>query len=92
MSLQEVLNCFCKAFGMVINEEKSSILHAGLDDYEILFLQDVFTFPLSKLENGLKCLGFTMKLCIYIIKDWDWLIAKVEKRVKNWSFHWLSKG
>ena len=76
MSLQEVLNCFCKASGMVINEDKSSILHVGLDDSKILLLQDVFTFPLAKLENGLKYLGFTLKHCRYIIKDWDWLISK----------------
>ena len=26
------------------------------------------------------------------MKDWDWLISKVEKRIKNWSYRWLSKG
>ena len=26
-----------------------------------------------------------------MLKDWDWLIAKVEKRILNWSFHWLTK-
>ena len=57
-----------------------------------LFLQDVFTFPLSKIEKGLKYLGFHLKPCRYLIKDWDWLIAKVEKRVTNWSYRWFSKG
>ena len=35
--LREVLNCFCKASGRVVNEDKSTILHARLEDFEILF-------------------------------------------------------
>ena len=92
LSPREVLNCFCNASGMVVNEDKSTIPHAGLEYFEISFLQDVFTFPLSKIETGLKYLGFHLKPCRYLIKDWDWLIAKVEKRVTNWSYRWLSKG
>lgn len=63
-----------------------------IQDFENFLLHEVFTFPLSKIENGLKYLGFNLKPCRYLIKDWDWLITKVEKRVKNWSFRWLSKG
>ena len=39
----------------------------------------------------MKYLGFYLKPCKYMLKDWDWLITKVEKRIKNWSFKWLSK-
>ena len=39
-----------------------------------------------------KYLGFYLKPSRYLLKDWDWLIIKVEKRIKNWIFHWLSKG
>ena len=40
----------------------------------------------------MKYLGFYLKPCKYLMKDWDWLIAKAEKRIKNWSFRWLPKG
>ena len=92
LSPHDVLCCFCKASGMLINEDKFSLLHAGLDDYELNKLQDVFSFPLANYETGLKYLGFYLKPCRYFIKDWDWLVAKVEKWIKNWSYRWLSKG
>ena len=38
LSLREVLNCSCKASGMVVNEDKSTILYAGLEYFEIPFL------------------------------------------------------
>ena len=40
----------------------------------------------------MKYLGFYLKPCRYLLKYWDWFIAKAEKRIKNWSFRWLSKG
>ena len=39
-----------------------------------------------------KYLGFHLKPCIYLRKELDWLIAKVEKMTMNQSFRWLSKG
>lgn len=38
LSLREVLNCFCKASGMVVNEDKSTILYTGLEDFENFLL------------------------------------------------------
>ena len=40
----------------------------------------------------MKYLGFYLKPRGYYLKDWDWLIAKVEKRIMNWSYRWLTKG
>ena len=83
---------FCKASGMVINEDKSSFYYSGLDESELISLQSIFSFSVDKIESGMKYLGFHIKPYRYLLKDWDWLIAKVEMRVKNWSFRWLSKG
>ena len=54
LTLNDVLCCFCKASGMLINEDKFSLLHAGLDDSELIKLRDVFSFPLANFELGLK--------------------------------------
>ena len=85
-TLYEILLIFCKATGMLINGDKSIILHSGLDESELITIQNIFTFPVTKLENGLKYLGFHLKPCRYLIKDWDWLVAKAKKRIKNWSY------
>ena len=86
-------SCFFSAKHLGLNNgDKSSILHYGLDESELITLHNIFTFPITKLEYGLKYLGFHLKPCRYLIKDWDWLVAKVEKRIKNWSYRWLLKG
>ena len=91
-SLYEILLIYCKASSMQINDKKSALYHSGLDEYEIITLQNIFSFPVLSIENGMKYLGFFLKPCRYVLKDWDWLIAKVEKRILNWSFCWLTKG
>ena len=45
LNLNDVLICFCKAYGMLINDDKSTVLHAGLDDSELNKLRCVFYFP-----------------------------------------------
>ena len=77
---------------MQINEEKSSLLHYGLDESKLISLHNIFSFVVDNLKAGLKYLGFHLKPCRYLLKDWDWLVAKVEKKIKQWSFRWLSKG
>ena len=91
-TLYEVLMVFCKASGMIINEDKSSFYYFGLEESELISIQNIFSFNVDKIEYGMKYLGFHLKPCRYLLKDWDWLIKKVEKRIKNWSFRWLSKG
>ena len=75
---------FCKASGMKINEDKSSLYFSNLDETEIITIQNIFAFTVKKIENGMNYLGFHLKCCRYLLKDWDWLIAKVEKRIRNW--------
>ena len=91
-TLYDILQTFCKSSGMMINEDKSTLLHSKLDDAELITVQNIFCCTADKIEFGLKYLGFFLKPCRYYNKDWDWLVVKVEKRIKNWSFRWLSKG
>ena len=90
--LYEIMQTFCKVLGMLINVDKLALLYSRLDDAELITVQNIFSFIVTKLEFGLKYLGFFLKPCRYYNKDWDWLVVKVEKRIKNWSFRWLSKG
>ena len=83
---------FCKEYGMVINEDKSSFYCSGLDESELISLNNVFSFFVDKIESGMKYLGFHLKPCRYLLKDWGWIIFKEEKGIKNWSFMWVTKG
>ena len=91
-TLYEVLKVFCNASGMIINEDKSSFYYSGMDEYELISIQNIFSFNVDKIEVAMKYLGFHLKPCRYLMKDWDWLISKVERKIKSWSFRWLSKG
>ena len=67
-TLYEVLYIFCKASRRLINDDKSSILHSSLDEFELITVQNIFSFPVTKLEFGLKYLGFHLKPCRYLLK------------------------
>ena len=68
---------FCKASGMIINEDKSSFFYSGLNESKLITTHNIFSFNVEKIEYGMKYLGFHLKPCRYLLKDWDWLIAKV---------------
>jgi hypothetical protein len=40
----------------------------------------------------MKYLGFFLKPNNYRVNDWMWLLKKIEKRIENWTFRWLSLG
>ena len=69
LSLHDVLSCFYRASGMVINDDNFTLLYVGLDVSKLNDLKNVFYFSMDKLEMGLKYIGFRQKPCRYFIKD-----------------------
>ena len=57
-TLYEVLLVFCKASRMIINEDKSSFYYSGLEESELISIQNIFSFSVDKIEAGMKYLGF----------------------------------
>jgi hypothetical protein len=41
---------------------------------------------------GFKYLGYFLKAGIKRVEEWVWLLTKVEKKLKHWSYQWLSLG
>ena len=78
-TLYGILMEFTKSSGMLIYEEKSSFYYFGLDDTELISLQNIFSYTVLKIDSGIKYLGFYLKPCRFLLKDWDWLIAKAKK-------------
>ena len=52
----------------------------------------LFPFLFTPLDDGLKYLGFRLKPNCYKKEDWNWLVAKLEKRVNNWCNRWLLRA
>ena len=91
-SLYEILKDFTRATGMMIKEEKSSFYYSRLENDELISLQNIFSYTVYEINSGMKYLGFYLKPCRYLFKDWDWIIAKAEKRIKLWRHRWLCRG
>ena len=55
-------------------------------------LKELFQFKFEQMETGFKYLGFFLKPNSYRVKDWHWLIKKIDKRISNWSYRFLTLG
>jgi hypothetical protein len=90
--LLNILDLFGKATWMEINSRKSTLSTYNLDREEIDLYKRIFPFEYKEMEEGLKYLGFHLKPNRYRKEDWTWLLEKLERRLKVWSFRWISRA
>ena len=55
-------------------------------------ISQLFPYKMTELDDGLKYLGYYLKPNCYMKEDWNWLIKKVENRISNWTFIYMSIG
>jgi hypothetical protein len=84
------LALFSRATGMQINVRKSTLSVSNMSAEEIMVYKSLFSFEVRDFNLGIKYLGFQLNPNRYLKSDWSWLIAKLEKILKVWSFRWLS--
>lgn len=77
---------------MEINRGKSTISISECTLQESQLALQKFSFQETNLLEGIKYLGFRLKLDGYKIANWTWLITKVEKRISFWYHRLLSKA
>jgi hypothetical protein len=92
MEIKRLLNSFCCASGLLINAQKTSFLHFGVQQHVLDTLKASFLFNFQDLINGFRYLGYFLKLDRYKFEDWQWLIDKYEKCISHWCNRWLSIG
>jgi len=92
MEFKSILSSFCLASGMDVNCKKSCFLAHNIDPILKQRIHETFNIPFICMDKGMKYLGFYLKPNNYRVADWNWLINKVEKRINNWIFRWLSLG
>jgi hypothetical protein len=90
--IDKVLKCFCLTSGLTINGTKSTFHQARLSEHDLLPFKAIFPYRFLELDLGFKYLGFFIKSGFQRIEDWGWLIKKMEKRISNWCYRWLSLG
>ena len=84
-TIQNIIHLFKTAIGMAINNYKSAINVSEWYPHEITFALQRFPFSLNQIDEGLRYLGYTLKLHGYKIANWIWLITTLEKRLHIWE-------
>ena len=92
IALNDILQLFCKATGMEINREKSTRSMMRCTYQESQMASQYFPFLESNMLEGIKYLGFRLRLDGYKSEHWLWLINKIEKRINCWQHRLLSKA
>lgn len=91
-TIKSILALFEKDTSMVTNMHKSSLSMFSLPEDELVYEKYFFPFHSLPFEEGLKYMLFHLKQNDYRKGDWLWLIAKIEKMLKAWSYRWLSRA
>jgi hypothetical protein len=89
---RNILNCFCRIYGMKISLSKSSFYYHSVDSDDRTGDASIFPYNFHPLDDGLKYLGFFLRPNNYQIKDWWWLVRKFEARISHWAYRLLSVG
>ena len=55
-------------------------------------IRHLIPYCVKPLHEGFKYLGYFIKPLGYEVKDWLWILKRFEKRIRNWSFKFLSLG
>jgi hypothetical protein len=90
--IKSILNLFCRASGLQINESKSTFHYSGLLAADIETFKSIFPFGYHAISLGLRYLGYFLKPDCYKATDWNWLLIKFEKRIAHWCNRWLTLG
>ena len=77
---------------MDINVGKSMVIPYLLSREEETVLSELFPFRTVAFEEGIHYLGFFIKPNDYRKRAWAWLLEKLDKRLKLWCHHWLSRA
>ena len=77
---------------MVIRAKKYTFIEIGLDDATKDLIYNLFPYKISPLNDGCKYLGYFISPNNYFKVEWSWLLKKVDKKLDNWTYTWLSLG
>ena len=87
-----LLDKYKKSMGMVINIDKSNLVHNEFSTYMLQREKEIVPYKTIQNETGFKYLGFFIKPNSYSFQDWVWLYKKIESRISSWENRFLSRG
>jgi hypothetical protein len=79
-NLKDLIDLFYIVTFMKMNLSKTTISLWGINEAVQIFIVQMFPYNLVDVDTCLKYIRFKLKPNLYKIYDWQWLIAKVEKK------------
>jgi hypothetical protein len=64
----------------------------GLSETELEPFRSLLPYTFTALHIGFKYLGFHLRTGPQRAADWSWLLTKIEKKIGNWCYKWISLG
>lgn len=89
---KDIFETFCLASWMSISLGKSSFLYIKVQDHILCDMKNTFPCSFTRIDSGLKYLGYFLKPNRYGIADWGWLLQRIDQRINGWEARWLSIG
>jgi hypothetical protein len=90
--IDSIINLFCKASGLLVNTNKSTVHFEGVSEEELTHYKTLLPYNFSALSLGFRYLGYYLKTGIHHSADWDWMIDKFTNKIKAWYNIYLSLG
>ena len=90
--MHSLLDVFYNATGMNINIEKYCIYTHNIQLDNLKELRELFQFKFEQMETSFKYLDLFLKPNSYRVNDWHWLIKKIDNKISNWSYRFLTLG
>jgi len=81
--LNQIFSTFSLATGMVINYEKTIIIPHGITQTQLDPILSLFLARVGSFDHGLKYLGYFIKANNYTVRDWLWLLRKLDHRINT---------
>jgi hypothetical protein len=90
--IDSIINFFCKASGLSMNLNKSTVHFEGLTDLELNIFKTLLPYSFNDLSFGFCYLGYFLKSRTHHSADWEWLISKISNKIGSWCNRFLSLG
>lgn len=88
--LNDILEKFQTASGLVINRDKSMLYHNESNMETVLWIAALIGINQVSIKEGIKYLGFNLKAKGNYKQDWQWLIDRFYKKNSGWESRFLS--
>jgi hypothetical protein len=92
IEISKIINLFCKASGLTVNQAKTTVHYEGISEDDLAPFKSVLPYTFCDLSINFKYLGYFLKTGMQKAEDWGWLVSKLTKKIGLWCNRWLSMG